>query len=828
MLSNLLPIRDPVLIFAIVMSITLIAPLLVEKLRIPGIIGLIVAGIIIGPHTTGLLARDQAIELLSTTGLLYIMFLSGLEIDLNQFKKNKNHSFIYGFFTFAIPFLFGFIFSFNLLKMSIPQSILFGSLFSSHTLLTYPIVSSAGISKNKSVVTTIGGTILSDSLAMLVLAIITGTSSGKSNILFWIKIIVLIIVLIIIVLLIVPKISSWFFKHFSSNNSYLDFIYCIVILFVSAFLSHLAGLEPIIGAFLAGIALNSMIPENSILMNRIKFVGNSLFIPFFLISVGMLVDLKLFIKDIKLILISIGMVLIIVTSKFLASYISGFILKYKKEESRLIFGLSVNQAAATLAAVLVGYKIGLFDDKIIAGTIMMIIASCFVGAWNTKQSVKILSLQNEEISKTDIYETERILIPITKSDISKELMNISFLIRDKKLNEPIYPMYLVFEGKEIEERVAMGEKILAPAVIQAVSANIPVVPVTRIDINLIDGINRAIKELRISTIIINWHDKKTIQNLFFGSNIDKLLTSTRQTLLLTNIVSPINICKRVIIILPPVIERQFGIRKSLEIILRLSNQISAKIHFIGINNTINSIKKYLSEKKINLTISFDILKDWKTVLNNLKKTIKNNQEDLIVLFSSRYGQITWHPFLYKLPNKINSMFQENNIISIYPETEIASDIETKFEQVEMPEIIKMIKSKNAHFNLSDNIKESIKFLISSEIQDQKHIEKISDELIKIALEEPIEISTGIVLLHSHFDIFEESKIFLAVNHNGFDFKNFNNTIFAIFIIIASDSQPPENHLYNLASLAKLVQNEKIINILKKSDSYEDVINSILT
>jgi len=359
-----LPIHDPVLIFSIVMAIVLIAPLLAEKIKLPGIIGLIFAGVLIGPHLFGILERDKTIELLSTIGILYIMFLAGLEINLEQVKQNKHYSIVFGLFTFAIPLVIGTASGILFLNMGILAAILLASMFSSHTLLTFPIISRLGLAKNRSVTTTIGGTIITDTLAFVVLAVVLAVNQGELTFFFWLKLIILAIIFVVIVLFILPIVSRWFFRHLASQTGIEEYVFVITVLFISAYLSHLAGLEPIIGAFLAGLSLNSQIPEKSTLMNRIQFVGNSLFIPFFLISVGMLIDPKVFVANLNALKVSLVMVIVAIIAKLIAAYISGKIFKFTKIEMGIIFSMSVNQAAATLAAVTVGYRVGIFDDSI--------------------------------------------------------------------------------------------------------------------------------------------------------------------------------------------------------------------------------------------------------------------------------------------------------------------------------------------------------------------------------------------------------------------------------------------------------------------------------
>lgn len=357
-----LPLKNPVLLFSLILFIILFAPIVLNKLRIPHLIGLIIAGAIIGPNGLNLIARDMSIILFGTVGLQYIMFLAGLEIDLADFKKNSGKSLVFGLLTFLIPMALGTFAGLYVLHFSWATSILLASMFASHTLIAYPIISKLGVSKNRAVNITVGGTMITDTLALLVLAVIAGMQTGEINQEFWIRLGVSVIVFGLVVMLLFPIIGRWFFKRFDDNIS--QYIFVLAMVFLGCTLAELAGIEAIIGAFLAGLSLNRLIPHTSPLMNRIEFVGNALFIPFFLIGVGMLVDYKAFIKDWKTIEVAGIMTFVAILGKYLPALITQKIFGFSKDERRLIFGLSNAQAAATLAAVLVGFNIIVDYNKV--------------------------------------------------------------------------------------------------------------------------------------------------------------------------------------------------------------------------------------------------------------------------------------------------------------------------------------------------------------------------------------------------------------------------------------------------------------------------------
>lgn len=350
-----LPLKNPVLLFSLLLFIILFAPILLNKLRIPHLIGLIIAGAIIGPNGFNLIARDMSIILFGTVGLQYIMFLAGLEIDLAEFKKNSGKSLVFGLLTFSIPMLLGTLAGIYILHFSIPTSVLLASMFASHTLIVYPLISKLGIAKNRAVTVAVGGTMITDTLALLVLAVIAGMQTGEINQAFWIRLGVSLVLFVVVVVVLFPLIGRWFFKRYDDQISH--YIFVLAMVFLGCTLAELAGIEAIIGAFLTGLTLNRLIPHTSPLMNRIEFVGNALFIPFFLIGVGMLIDYKAFIKDGQALYVAGIMTFVAIIGKYIPAWLTQKIFGYTRDERRLIFGLSNAQAAATLAAVLVGFNI---------------------------------------------------------------------------------------------------------------------------------------------------------------------------------------------------------------------------------------------------------------------------------------------------------------------------------------------------------------------------------------------------------------------------------------------------------------------------------------
>jgi Kef-type K+ transport system membrane component KefB len=486
-----LPLSNLILVFSVILFIILLSPVLLRKLRIPGIIGLIISGVIIGPFGFNIIAKSEAIELFSLIGLLYIMFIAGLELDLNDFKVNRNKSLVFGLFTFVIPLSLGFPICYYFLKYDLSASFLIASMFATHTLVAYPIVSKLGVSKNQAVAITVGGTILTDTAVLIILAVIMKSDEGTLNQAFWIRLIVSLSIFSVIMFMVIPRIAKWFFKTLESEK-HSHYIFVLAVVFFAGFLAEVAGVEPIIGAFMAGLALNKLIPHSSALMNRIEFIGNSLFIPFFLISVGMLVNVNVILSGKTALIIAGTLTAVALIGKWLAAFATQLIFKFSKAQRQLIFGLSSAHAAATLAIILVGYKAQIIDENVLNGTIILILITCLVATFATERgSKKVLIEMSNETNDTTLKNRafhEHILIPTESLENIEKIMEFSIFIKDKKSAQPLSILSIVSNNAEAEINILKTRNTLESYVKQGSASETKVNIITTIDHNIASGI----------------------------------------------------------------------------------------------------------------------------------------------------------------------------------------------------------------------------------------------------------------------------------------------------------------------------------------------------
>ena len=661
-----LPFTNPVHIFTLVLLIVLLAPIIFKKFRIPGIVGLIIAGIFVGPHGFGFLDQTSGIKLFSTAGLLYLMFLAGLELDLKDFKKHQDRSLVFGSLTFFIPLGFGFIASYYFLHFSFVSSLLLASMFSTHTLISYPIASRLGITRNEAVTLTIGGTIITDTAVLLMLAVISATTKGELGLIFWLRITVLLALFVFIILWGIPRISRWFFKHLESDSA-SQYIYVISVVFLSGILAEMAGIEPIIGAFLAGLALNRLIPRTSALMNRVVFIGNTFFIPIFLLSVGMLVDYSIFFKGTKALIFSGTLVFIALFSKYAAAWLTQKIYGYTRIERSVIFGLSVSHAAAIIAVVLVGYNLHLVDLSVLNGTILIILVSCLLSSFITEIYGRKLAIADAGRLPSNDETVEKILVPVSNPLTIESLMDFALIVKEPTHLQPIYMLTVVPDDEKAREQIMLNNKMFESAVLHAAATENTLQLVSRVDLNVVTGITRAIKELVISKVIVGWNGKANTTNFIFGSLLDNLITRSELMTFVVKIEKQLNTFRRLIVIAPPNAEWEIGYESWIKVVQKISLYNNADIIFYGAPDTLKSIGSSIGTLKIGTMISFRDV-DQNFDMDGLEGEVL--PDDFIIIITARHRTLSYNHHLDTIPRQLSRNFQQNSFIIIYPEQKV--------------------------------------------------------------------------------------------------------------------------------------------------------------
>ena len=665
-----LPLADPVLKFLLILLIILAAPLLLNKLRIPHLLGLIIAGAIIGPHGFNLVLRDSSIILSGTAGLLYIMFLAGLEIDMADFKRNSTKSLAFGMYTFLIPMILGTVVGIWILRFNVLTSVFLASMFASHTLIAYPIISKLGISKNKAVSITVGGTMITDTLALLVLTIIVGMATGQVNDMFWIRLGVSILIFALIVLFGFPFIGRWFFKHVHDNIS--QYIFVLVMVFLGSFLAQVAGMEAIIGAFLSGLALNRLIPQSSPLMNRVEFVGNAIFIPFFLLGVGMLIDYRTFFTSFETIKVGLIMIIVATAAKYIAAWMTQKTFHLSTDQRSVIFGLSNAQAAATLAAVMVGYNvitgtdangepIRLLNESVLNGTILMILVTCTIASFAAQKGAHNIAAQDISDKEENKKESEHILIPVSNEETVEELVNLSLAIKSPQNKNGLFALKVIDNHHSDEKALKQSRRVLQTAVNTAAATDTRMKDLLRYDLSISNAIASVVKEREITDLVVGLHKEKDIPAAFLGHIVESVLAESSVSTFIYKPAQPISTVRRHLIIIPELAEKEIGFN---QIIFRLRNvtqNTGAATVFYGSEATLNALKKLLAKKSGEASyIEFNDWDDFLIVFRDIKP------DDTMWIILSRKEGLSYAPAMARIPKYLNKYFQANSFVLAYP------------------------------------------------------------------------------------------------------------------------------------------------------------------
>ncbi|KAF0107898.1 MAG: CPA2 family transporter [Chloroflexi bacterium] len=536
--------QEPVVFFLVIMTIILVAPILSERVRLPGIVGIILGGMLIGPHGLNLLAANDRMEFLSVIGLVYLMFSAGLEVDFHQFIRVRGRALVFGLLTFLFPQLMGMTLGW-ILGMPWLGMVLLGSAFASHTLIAFPILTRLGVTRNEAVAVTAGATILTDIGAFVILAIVLGAKDGELAVGYFVKLFVLLILFGLAIFFVLPRVGKWFFQRFSGRA--IEFQFVIVVLFVAALGARLIGVHEVVGAFLAGLAINATVPRHSPVTGHVLFMGESFFIPVFLLYSGMITDPLTLFRNPQAIFIAVGILLVAYVSKFVAAWITGRIFHYTKAELFTVYGLSHAQAAVTIPTLVIGMHVGLFDANLFNAAILMILFTSITSPLLVQKFAPGLHQAHEETESLPLF--HRILVPLADPSHQENLLSLASLMASAgkgvvlALNVAREERGLVHEmhkQKELLERV--------PELLNDPDIRIELIP--RLANTYAQGILHTSMERQASLILMGWRGKRNFQQNILGSVLDEVVWGSDLPVMVGKLPYPINGMERVLLLLP--------------------------------------------------------------------------------------------------------------------------------------------------------------------------------------------------------------------------------------------------------------------------------------
>ena len=662
--SSLFPVTDPTWIFLGVLCIVLFAPLIFNKLRMPHIIGMILAGLLIGPKGLNILERDDSFELFGKVGLYYIMFLASLEINMQEMKQAKGGAAVMGLAVFIIPIALGMVSNMFILQYNLIASLLLASMYASYTLISYPIVARYGLSRLRCVNFVVGGTIITDTLTLFVLAVIAGTFTGEASVWFVIFMLIKLLAIVGIIIFFFPRIARYFFRTY--NDSVIQYIFVLAMLFLGAGMMELAGMEGILGAFITGLVLNRLIPHSSPLMRRIDFVGNAIFIPYFLIGVGMMIDISVLFKGGNSLLVASVMVATALTGKWIASFLVAKSYRMSKGERNLMFGLSTSQAAATLAAAIVGHGIILEDgsrllnDDVLNGTILLILVTCIVSSIVADRASRKLVVSGDQLAKPAPLDSKKTLLALANPAAVDKLMDLALLVRKENSRIPLSAITVVLdEDKKLQER---GTKVLDLAANIAASVGVPLLTKVRLTTNLAHGIIHEVKENDYRELVMGFHQKETANDSFLGGVLPEVLNGINCQVVMARMNIPLNTVRTIHITVPAKAEFEAGFAYWVEETARMASGLGCRIMYHGHPDTMNKIQMMLKEYDPVDAHFFET--DGGNDLKRLASII--HDDHLLIIVSARKGSISYRPSLDHIFVQLQRDYQNTSVLLIYP------------------------------------------------------------------------------------------------------------------------------------------------------------------
>ena len=668
-LSQYFPITDPTLIFFVVLLMILLSPIIMGRLRIPHIIGMVLAGVLVGKYGLNILERDASFELFGRVGLYYIMFLAGLEMDMEGLKKNRNRVMIFGMLTFLVPFAMTYFMGVSLLGYIPLASLLLAAIMASNTLIAYPIVGRYGLTRHTSSTLSVGSSMMALFMALIVMASIVNSFHGNGGILFWLLFILKFVAYCVGLIMVIPRVTRWFLRRYS--DAVMQFIFILAVVFLSAALSDAVGLEGIFGAFMSGLILNRFVPKVSPLMNRIEFTGNALFIPYFLIGVGMLINVRLLFAGSKILWVVFCIVFFGTLGKAVAAYLAARIFRMSWLAGHMMFGLTSAHAAGAIAMVMVGRRLEvapgqyLFGDEVLNGIVIMILFTCVISTVITERAAQRLRLQEkEDQNMMKNLDDEKILIPVKYPEYSDNLITMATLMRNPRLKRELVALNVVYDDVNMRHNQAEGQRLLDHLCHLASASDVPMVTQVRVAANIANGIKHAFKEFQASEILMGLHFHKEINRSFWGEFTRSLYNGLSRQIIVTRILQPLNTIRRIQVAIPSRAEFEPGFYRWLERLARMAGNLECRIAFHGRKETLQLVNEFIRNRFPSVRAEYEEMEHWKE-LPTLGSKVR--EDHLFVIVTARKGTISYKTAMERLPEELNKFIKGKTIMIIFPD-----------------------------------------------------------------------------------------------------------------------------------------------------------------
>jgi mannitol/fructose-specific phosphotransferase system IIA component (Ntr-type) len=529
----------------------------------------------------------------------------------------------------------------------------------------------------------------------------------------------------------------------------------------------------------------------------------------------MLVDFGVLFSSLEVWVLAFLFTTIVLVGKTAAAKLSQWIFRLTNAEFGAVTGLTIPQAAATLAVTLVGFEVGLFSQNAVNAVIVMILITCIIGPMLVENYGRRMALaeDDDELLNPSIGH-QRILVPLANPSTATALIDLAMLIRDPVSTEPMHPLIVARDGADVHTQVAASEKMLGHAVIHATAANIPVLPVTRVDLNISSGIVRAIKELRISAVVIGWNGQVSTQQRIFGSVLDQMLHETSQLVLVCKLDKPVNTNSRIVLIIPPLLEREIGFAAAVRAIKLLSTQIGAAIHLYAVEEHLGRIRDINNAVKPDLEIKYHKFPSWNKLMTEVSTTL--TVEDLCVLLNAKEGAIGWQPGLNRLPRTLAATSPKMNLIVVYPSENRMDPVFGGKSMVSGGTLNRILDSQYCTLNLDGNsVSQAIHQMMARFwSEDLVILDDLKAQVMQSMRDHLPELTNGVLLLHAHSDSIPRTMLLVGIHPDGLDISGLDHKIHIVFVLLSPVNRSPQQHLQNLANIARMVRSDEVVEEMK--------------
>lgn len=788
-----LPLTNPVLVLTVATVAFLLAPALGARLRLPSVVVLIALGAAVGPHGLGLLARGETIVLLGTLGLLYLLFQAGLELDLGGFLRHRRRSLVLGGLSFALPALLA-LAAMPWLGYGAAATLLIAAIVASHTLLAYPVAVRLGVARDPSVTAAVGGTLLTDTLSLLLLALVSGLAVGDAGPWFALRLFGGLLLAAAAIVVLLPRIGRWFFRRTDGEAS-ARFVFMLTAMLASAAAAEAAGAAPIIGAFLAGLALNRLVPNSSTVMARVRFVGDAVFVPFFLLSVGMLVDVRVLAGP-ETLLLAAALIALVFVGKGGAALLAGRALGFDRRQAWLMVGLTLPQAAATLAVTFVGLELGLFGPAMVNAVLALVLVSCLVGATVTDRAGRAVALARPA-GEREGEAPHRVLVSVANPTTAERLLDVAFLVREAGSRDAVYPVSVVRDEGDVEARVAEAERVLAHAVVVAAEADVPVVPLTRVAVNPAVGIVQAAREQRITDVVLGWRGASAARQATFGGIIDQVVEHSEAQVLVLRIDRPIAATAAAYLVLPPAVDYNPGFFAAAATAKRVLATLGAPATVLSVRTDARRLARRFAEVPGDLPLRFDDVAGWPELVRHLQGRVR--PEDLVVWVGARRGTAAWTPALDRLPAMLAGL--GTGFLGIVP-SGAELDV-TPAEIARRGGLAALLDRDHVRLDLAGDLETSLAALLTPALPPTRREHR---EVLRALVEDDVgyasELLPGALVAHVRTRAVARARLAVGVHRRGLHHPRGRGPVHVLLVLLSPHEGPAQAHLARLANVVQ--------------------------